>query len=166
QELLDDPGEELCARLTLARPDQRGAADFVENRRRALLVGRIDDGCFERVDGLQFVLAAIQAKLTGVVRGRDRRRIRHVQRRQPGLQCRPGGGRSTVQKLFCTENRLYEVRIGRPCRVTEDQRRVVVAVVEKVVRSARAPPRRIGYGESVKPGECTQASRHAFQLLT
>ena len=60
QQLLDDAGQELRARLTLARADEHGAADLVQHRRRALLVRRVDDVRLERVDGRQFLLRPLK----------------------------------------------------------------------------------------------------------
>ena len=59
-------------------PTRDGAADLVQDGRRALLERWVDDVPFERVDRLQFVPPAVQTELPGRVDAGDGRRISEV----------------------------------------------------------------------------------------
>jgi hypothetical protein len=80
QQLLNDTCQELRARLPLPRANENGAADFVEYRSRALLVRRVNDVCFQGVDGWQLPFP-IPAELASVVRRRNCGCVSHVQSR-------------------------------------------------------------------------------------
>src|SRR5262245_61528662 len=67
EELLHDAGEKLRTGLPLACTDDNSTADLVEDRRRALLIRRVDDVLLERIDCRQLTTTAIQPKLARIM---------------------------------------------------------------------------------------------------
>ena len=65
--MLDHAEEQLDASLTLASTNQGRAADLVQDRRRALIVRRIDHVAFECGDRLQFTFSSDQTELAAAV---------------------------------------------------------------------------------------------------
>ena len=82
QQLLDERGEQLAARLSLSGADQDGATNLVQHRRGALLVRWVDDLRFKRIDRRQFLRAAVQPEVAGVVGGCHRHRVGEFHRGQ------------------------------------------------------------------------------------
>ena len=131
------------ASLLLASPDQRRAADLVEDRRHALLVRRVDDVCFERVDGRQFLRAPAETQLAGLMGPRDRRAAAASMVASCAITARRASGAEPSPAAFAALStaRLSDT-YAAPVAVAEVQR-VVVRLAEKEVAAVSAPPRRI-----------------------
>ena len=163
QQLLDDAGQELDARLPLPGADEGGAADLVEHRRGALLVRGVDDVGLQGVDGRQLGFRPLKPELTGIVGRGDRRGVGHVERGQAGSDDTTGGRRESGQEVSGVDHGVAHSQIGGAGGVAEDQG-IVVCLGEQEVAAVRAPARRVRQRVLRESREQAQALSHAAQL--
>ena len=112
---------------------------------------------FQRVDGLQLVLAPVESKLTRVVGRCDCRRVGQVQRCQPRSKRTPGSWREPIHKGARIYDGMTDRKERSSARVAEDER-VVVAVRVQEIAAVCPPARRVAIQAADTPGGNSRAS--------
>ena len=166
RQLLDDAVEQLDAGLPLPGADQAGAADLVENGRRALLQRAVGDVPLEALDRGEFPPSVV-TQLARVVCGRDDGGVGQVKGRQlahQGAPARPPQGAPSPAVAF--SNRVADGQERPTRRVAVVQGGMVVAGEQErwTLEVVRPPARHVEQPILPQVREHAQALRHPAQL--